>query len=143
SKIRYLRISDLHGNKLENLPCKIGELLHLRYLELSEKNLDILLNSITQLYTLQTHSDISACDKLKSMPRRVNSMTTLNKLPLGFMEIRMKRGWMYDVVEVKEGGYLINKPHLSGVSIHWSDDISEVDRNAEALLHGLVEDMKD
>ncbi|KAL2895688.1 putative disease resistance protein RGA4, partial [Bienertia sinuspersici] len=103
--MRYLRILDLHGDRLEKLPSKIGELLHLRYLELSENKLDILPNSIIQLYNLQTlklrgcmnleqlprnlsklvnlrHLDISGCDKLRHMPPRMDSMTTLHKLPL-------------------------------------------------------------
>ncbi|KAL2895681.1 putative disease resistance protein RGA3 [Bienertia sinuspersici] len=176
--MRYLRILDLHGNKLKKLPSKIGDLLHLRYLDLSGNKFNLLPNSITRLYNLQTlklqccmklkqlpknlsklvnlrHLDTHCCDSLRQMPPGMNALHKLSLFVVGknivggleelknlnhlrgFLDIWMQSGWTCDATKVREGRYLINKPHLTGVSIRWRGNTSEVDSNAEDLLQGL------
>ncbi|XP_021753586.1 putative disease resistance protein RGA4 [Chenopodium quinoa] len=105
-KVRYLRVLDLHGASFEKLPNMIGELLHLRYLDLScNRSLSVLPLCITELYNLQTFLlrgceslkelprdfrklvnlrclDIFDCNSMTHMPPGMNSMTCLNKLTM-------------------------------------------------------------
>ncbi|KAL2920497.1 Disease resistance protein RGA2, partial [Bienertia sinuspersici] len=99
-----LRALDLSGNNIKSLPSSIGELLHLRYLNLSRNRfLVVLPNSITKLCNLQTlkltlcyrleelpkdmgrlvklkELDIQYCDKLTYMPKGMGKMTSLERL---------------------------------------------------------------
>ncbi|RYR74487.1 hypothetical protein Ahy_A02g009221 [Arachis hypogaea] len=52
SKFKYLRV--LSFDKLDVLPDSIGELIHLRYLDLSWTNIKTLPESLCNLYNLQT-----------------------------------------------------------------------------------------
>ncbi|KAL2924681.1 putative disease resistance protein RGA3, partial [Bienertia sinuspersici] len=79
-KMRYLRVLDLRnfvGGDVERLPSMIGELLHLRYVDLSHNDkLCELPDSITQLYNLQTLK-LYGCDELKELPRELRKLVNL------------------------------------------------------------------
>lgn len=54
-RLRCLRVLRLSGCKfLQQLPGSIGELLHLRYLDVSGTSIKILPESVSKLYNLQT-----------------------------------------------------------------------------------------
>ena len=104
SNLNYLRTLDLSELNLRVVPHSIGELKHLRYLDLSKnRNIEFLPNSITKLlnllilklsgcYSLKElpwdlkklvylrHLDISCCLKLTHMPLGLGHLTSLEIL---------------------------------------------------------------
>ncbi|XP_050284592.1 putative disease resistance protein RGA4 [Quercus robur] len=83
SNLNYLRILDLSELNLRVVPHSIGELKHLRYLDLS-KNDDIkfLPNSITKLLNLLT-LNLNNCYSLKELPRGLKKLVNLRHLDVG------------------------------------------------------------
>ena len=70
SNFNYLRTLDLSELKIYVVPHSIGELKHLRYLDLSKnKNIEFLPNSITKLLNLLILK-LSGCYRLKELPQR-------------------------------------------------------------------------
>ncbi|XP_021753573.1 putative disease resistance protein RGA3 [Chenopodium quinoa] len=81
-KVRYLRVLDLHGASFQKLPNMIGELLHLRYLDLScNRSLSVLPLCITELYNLQTFL-LRGCESLKELPRDSRKLVNLRCLDI-------------------------------------------------------------
>ncbi|XP_074317949.1 disease resistance protein RGA2-like [Silene latifolia] len=86
-----LRSLDLRRSHAESLPESIGQLLHLRCLDLSEcSQLRILPKSITKLVNLQT-LDLQECFRLHELPNDVSKLANLSTLNLAGCEslIRM------------------------------------------------------
>ncbi|XP_065632008.1 putative disease resistance protein RGA4 isoform X2 [Quercus suber] len=104
SSFRYLRALDLHGLS-KKLPNTIGTLMHLKYLDLSSNDIEVLPGCITKLVNLQTlklcqcgklrelpvdiqklvslkHLDLEDCEKLTHMPRGLGQLTSLQTLTL-------------------------------------------------------------
>ncbi|XP_057518581.1 putative disease resistance protein RGA3 [Amaranthus tricolor] len=81
SKVRYLRVLDLHGLNLKMVPSMISKLLHLRYLDLSHNSIHLLPASITKLYNLQTLK-LSDCKDLKRLPRNLSRLVNLRHLDI-------------------------------------------------------------
>ncbi|GAB2298460.1 hypothetical protein Dimus_032524 [Dionaea muscipula] len=105
SSFSCLRVLDLYSLRIESLPNSIGDLLHLRYLDLSCNDIKRLPASITKLQNLQTlklhscyeleilpvdirklinlrHLDVSDCVSLTCMPAGIGTLTNLYKLKL-------------------------------------------------------------
>ncbi|KAL2921065.1 Disease resistance protein RGA2 [Bienertia sinuspersici] len=78
----HLRALDLVITGLSSLPDSIGELLHLRYLNLKlGKNLEVLPESITKLYNLQTLK-LGWCSSLRELPKDFPRLVNLRKLEI-------------------------------------------------------------
>ncbi|QHO22262.1 Putative disease resistance RPP13-like protein [Arachis hypogaea] len=79
SKFKYLRVLSFH--KLDVLPESMGELIHLRYLNLSWCNINRLPESLCNLYNLQTLI-LYGCTKLTMLPSGMHNLVNLRHLDL-------------------------------------------------------------
>lgn len=103
SRLRRLRVLDLHKANIKVVPSCISELQHLRELDLSYNPIKELPRTLVELYNLQTlklrqceelkelpndirklaklrHLDIIDCQKLSHMPRGLRALTSLHTL---------------------------------------------------------------
>ena len=81
SNLKYLCALDLSCLRLCVVPCSIGELKHLRYLNLYKNNIEILPNSITKLLNLQTLI-LKKCLFLRELPKGINMLVSLKYLDI-------------------------------------------------------------
>ncbi|VFQ60254.1 unnamed protein product [Cuscuta campestris] len=82
SSLTKLRVLDLHGLGLINLPSSIGKLIHLRYLDLSSNPIRVLPDSITELHSLQM-LNLNRCKRLTSLPTNIKRLVNLRSLDIG------------------------------------------------------------
>ncbi|KAF7824528.1 putative disease resistance protein RGA4 [Senna tora] len=79
---KRLRVLDLFGLQIREIPKSVGKLKHLRYLDLSYNiSIEKLPKSITKLRNLQTLK-LNYCGMLKELPRDMNNMASLRHLEL-------------------------------------------------------------
>ncbi|XP_062115436.1 putative disease resistance protein RGA3 [Humulus lupulus] len=79
-ELKLLRMLDLHNSGIQFLPSSIGELVHLRYLDLSQNvNMKTLPNSISRLRNLQTLK-VNHCSNLQTLPRGITKLVRLRNL---------------------------------------------------------------
>ncbi|XP_030925220.1 putative disease resistance protein RGA4 [Quercus lobata] len=84
SNLNYLRTLDLSELNLRVVPHSIGELKHLRYLDLSNnEDIEFLPNSITKLLNLLT-LNLDGCYSLKELPRGIKKLVNLRHLDVSF-----------------------------------------------------------
>ncbi|KAK9666470.1 hypothetical protein RND81_14G187000 [Saponaria officinalis] len=134
SNLMRLRVLDLAFFGLKSLPNTIGDLSHLRYLDLSfNYRLEILPESITKLQNLVV-LNLSFCE-LRELPKGLRNLHNLRHLDLTHCSTLTH---LADALEVD--GLLNNKVHLNELVIRWETDAShEHSQGAihETLLEGL------
>ncbi|KAL4338866.1 hypothetical protein AHAS_Ahas12G0253000 [Arachis hypogaea] len=81
SHLKYLRALSFKGFPLESVPDSIGELIHLRYLDLSETYIVTLPESLGNLYNLQTLK-LCWCRNLKMLPVCMKDLVNLRHLDI-------------------------------------------------------------
>ncbi|XP_071911544.1 disease resistance protein RGA2 [Coffea arabica] len=80
SRFKYLRVFDLSHSRLEEVPLSIGDLKHLRYLDLSgNDNIKSLPTTICRLQNLQTLR-LVLCTQLLNIPRGIKYLISLRHL---------------------------------------------------------------
>ncbi|XP_021281966.1 disease resistance protein RGA2-like [Herrania umbratica] len=84
--LKYIRVLDLNSGTLVELPSSVEELKPLRYLDLSRAQIKVLLNSMCNLYNLQTLKTsrvplaLRIAQGLRMLPSKMGNLTTLKNL---------------------------------------------------------------
>ncbi|KAH0720770.1 hypothetical protein KY290_006654 [Solanum tuberosum] len=76
---KFLRVLIFSSSGIKELSGKIGKLIYLRYLDLSNTKITALPNSICKLYNLQTLRVIN-CHSLKELPYEMGNMISLRHI---------------------------------------------------------------
>ncbi|PWA60359.1 Cc-nbs-lrr resistance protein [Artemisia annua] len=76
---KCLRILKLSCTSLTKILDAVGDLVHLRYLDLSNTDIEVLPKSITKLHLLQTLK-LLECSKFKKFPEGIRNLTSLRHL---------------------------------------------------------------
>ncbi|KAL6614308.1 hypothetical protein ACP70R_036578 [Stipagrostis hirtigluma subsp. patula] len=78
-KLQFLRVLDMHGRGLKELPESIGNLKQLRFLDLTSTEIKTLPVSIVKLYNLQVLK-LNDCNSLREMPKGITNLTNMRHL---------------------------------------------------------------
>ncbi|KAL6184452.1 hypothetical protein ACLB2K_045853 [Fragaria x ananassa] len=88
SQLKCLRTLRLSRNGIVELPEELGELIHLRYLDLSEnEELEKLPESLGNLYNLQSLS-LDDCHGLRTLPENMGNLINLRHLGNGCIRLQ-------------------------------------------------------
>ncbi|XP_027338377.1 putative disease resistance RPP13-like protein 1 [Abrus precatorius] len=93
SKFKYLRVLSFNNcREFRVLPDQVGELIHLRYLDLSDTSIETLPESSSKLYNLQTLK-LFSCYCLTMLPSGMQNLVNLRHLDVRGTELKeMPRG---------------------------------------------------
>ncbi|PRQ48999.1 putative P-loop containing nucleoside triphosphate hydrolase, leucine-rich repeat domain, L [Rosa chinensis] len=92
SRFKYMRVLDIGGSPLEELPSSIGSLFHLRFLDLSgNRNIKRLPNSISKLLNMETLS-LENCDALEEIPKDIGNLINLRSLTITTQQTYLPKG---------------------------------------------------
>ncbi|KAJ7947362.1 NB-ARC domain disease resistance protein [Quillaja saponaria] len=80
-KLKYLRVLSLPYGDFETLPNSIGQLIHLRYLDVSYTKIKELHESVCDLYNLQTLK-LQWCARLTMLPSAMPNLINLRYLDI-------------------------------------------------------------
>ena len=92
ARFKYMRVLDLSGSPIEELPNSIGSLLHLRFLNLSSNSkIKRLPNSICELLNLESLI-LSGCSELEEIPEDIGNLINLRVLWITTQQTHMPKG---------------------------------------------------
>ncbi|WMV52171.1 hypothetical protein MTR67_045556 [Solanum verrucosum] len=128
---QFLRVLNLSRSGIKELSAKISKLIHLRYLDISNTQIEDFPNSICQLYNLQTFRVNDCLEK----GRRIEELGRLKNLR---GELTIKCLQLVRNTEDAQTAYLKEKPNIYKLAYLWSHDESEgCEINDEHVLDGL------
>ncbi|XP_072982115.1 putative disease resistance protein RGA3 isoform X1 [Typha latifolia] len=99
SHAKCLRVLDLYGSRMKDLPTSIGKLKHLRYLDISSTCIETLPESICDIHNLQT-LHLSNCHLLHMLPKsiyKLHHLRTLNLTACKFQALPVSIGHLQNL----------------------------------------------
>ncbi|XP_028549169.1 putative disease resistance protein RGA1 [Dendrobium catenatum] len=132
-RLSHLRVLDISHTQIQILPDSIGKLVHLRYLNLNHTHITTIPKSIEQLTNLQ-FLDISFCKKLGQLPSGITQLHNLRRLdifqsPVCFHKIMHSASVIRIAFPKLERLQILNFPELE----EWSFG-TEVEQNTSPRL---------
>ncbi|XP_015170413.1 putative disease resistance protein RGA4 [Solanum tuberosum] len=107
---KFLKVLNLSSSGIKELSAKVGKLIYLRYLDLSDTNITALPHSICELYNLQTFR-VNGCYSLGELPFEMGNMISLrhiychsrSQMPLNMGQLTCLQTLQYFNVGLEKG----------------------------------------